>query len=233
MAVKRLWKTISQGSKDELGEARQSLQQTLADVGQKVEAVGTQLQPDILVKRNPLPSLRVAGALGLAAGSRGEKPVVVAAFVLGGLLGTGAQTMALRARMLNAMQGRDLDPIGTPGAEAGWPTLLARMLEDASRIVHAELRLFEANLTPLRAVAVDRAIAGLVLLHAGLIGGGCLLTAIILLLHRWLEWWESFGIAGTCGYRHMIGYLYQEISSPEGGRELKQSQAGIGLRLGT
>lgn len=72
---------------DELGEARQSLQQTLADVGQKVEAGGTQLQPDNLVNRNPLLSLCIAGALGLAAGSRGEKPVVVAAFVLGGLLG--------------------------------------------------------------------------------------------------------------------------------------------------
>lgn len=122
--------------------------------------------------------------------------------------------------MLNAMQGRDLDPIGTPGAEAGWPTLLTRMLEDASRIVHAELRLFEANLTPLQAAAVDRAIAGLVVLHAGLFGGGCLLTAIF-----------CCGIDGSNGgnlsesrrlavIATLICHLYQEIRPPEGGREL-------------
>jgi hypothetical protein len=75
--------------KDELEEARQSLQQTVTEVNRKVEqeveTVSTQLQPAHLVARQPLLSACVAGALGFALGCRGNTPMAV--LVLGGLLG--------------------------------------------------------------------------------------------------------------------------------------------------
>lgn len=75
--------------KDELEEARQSLQQTVTEVNRKVEqeveTVSTQLQPAHLVARQPLLSVCIAGALGFAWGYRGNTPMAV--LVLGGLLG--------------------------------------------------------------------------------------------------------------------------------------------------
>jgi MFS family permease len=43
----------------------------------------------------------------------------------------------------------------------------------------------------------DRAIAGLMILCAGVIGGSCLLAALILLLHGWMVWWQCFAIGGV------------------------------------
>ncbi len=75
--------------KDELEEARQSLQQTVTEVNrkveQKVETVSTQLQPAHLVTRQPLLSACIVGALGFASGYRDNTPMAV--LVLGGLLG--------------------------------------------------------------------------------------------------------------------------------------------------
>jgi Putative Actinobacterial Holin-X, holin superfamily III len=85
---------------------------------------------------------------------------------------------------------------GSSPANAEWPTLLGRMLEDVSRVIQLELQLLEAKLTPSLMAMADRAIAGLVILYAGVIGGSCLLAALILLLHRWMEWWQCFAIAG-------------------------------------
>jgi hypothetical protein len=81
--------------------------------------------------------------------------------------------------------------------EAEWATLLGSMLEDASRVVELELKLLEAKLGRSMMAMTDRAIAGLVLLSAGMIGGSCLLAALILLLHEQMAWWQSFTIAGV------------------------------------
>jgi hypothetical protein len=78
-----------------------------------------------------------------------------------------------------------------------WPTLLGRMLEDLSRVIRLELQLLEARIAPSLIGIADRAIAALVILFAGAIGGSCLLAALILLLHDWMRWWQSFAIGGV------------------------------------
>jgi uncharacterized membrane-anchored protein len=71
---------------NDLEQARQDLHQTMAEVNQKVEEVGTRLQPESIVKRNPVAAACVAGALGYLAGSRGERIPILAALILGGLV---------------------------------------------------------------------------------------------------------------------------------------------------
>ena len=90
-----------------------------------------------------------------------------------------------------------------------WPTLLGRMIEDLSRVIQLELQLLQARIGPSLTAMVDRAIAGLVILCAGAIGGACLLAALILLLHQWMPWWECLATGGivamVCGLvAHMI-----------------------------
>jgi Putative Actinobacterial Holin-X, holin superfamily III len=88
-------------------------------------------------------------------------------------------------------------------ADAPWPPLLGRMLEDLSRVIQLEFRLLEAKIATSLIATADRAIAGLVILYAGVIAGGCFLAALILFLHDWMQWWECFAIAGmvavACG----------------------------------
>src|ERR1700676_3175318 len=86
---------------------------------------------------------------------------------------------------------------GSPAVNTEWPTLLGRMLEDVSRVMQVELQLLEAKLAPSLMAMADRAIAGLMILYAGVIGASCLLAALILFLHRWMEWWRCFAIAGV------------------------------------
>jgi hypothetical protein len=88
--------------------------------------------------------------------------------------------------------------------ETEWSTLLSRMLEDLSRIIRLELQLLEARIVPSLTGLADRAIAALVILFAGLIGGSCFLAALILLLHEWMKWWKALAIGGVvaiaCGF---------------------------------
>jgi hypothetical protein len=83
------------------------------------------------------------------------------------------------------------------GTQTEWSTLLGRMLEDLSRIIRLELQLLEARIAPSLTATADRLIAALVIVLAGAIGGSCLLAALILLLHEWMKWWQSFAIGGV------------------------------------
>lgn len=98
---------------------------------------------------------------------------------------------------------------GSSGVSVEWPTLLGRMLEDVSRVIQLELQLLEARLAPSLTAMADRAIAGLMLLYAGVIGGSCLLAALILLLHDWMLWWQCFALGGivtiACAFALRIG----------------------------
>ena len=104
------------------------------------------------------------------------------------------------------------------GTATEWSTLLGRMLEDLSRIIRLELQLLEARLVPSLTGMADRAIAALVILFAGVIGGSCLLAALILLLHEWMKWWQAFAIGGVvaiaCGF-----VVYSVIKRPPAGTE--------------
>ena len=102
--------------------------------------------------------------------------------------------------------------------ETEWSTLLGRMLEDLSRIIRLELQLLEARLVPSLTGMADRAIAALAILFAGVIGGSCLLAALILLLHEWIKWWQAFAIGGVvaiaCGF-----VVYSVIKRPPAATE--------------
>ncbi|HLK88081.1 MAG TPA: hypothetical protein VKT27_16385 [Candidatus Binataceae bacterium] len=78
--------------RDELEDARRSLNRTVSEVNRKFESVGTRLQPEYLVEHHPLLSTCIAGALGFASGSRSFDPVAIA--VLGGLLGAALSDAA-------------------------------------------------------------------------------------------------------------------------------------------
>ena len=104
--------------------------------------------------------------------------------------------------------------------ETEWSTLLGRMLEDLSRIIRLELQLLEARIAPSLTGMADRAIAALVILFAGVIGGSCLLAAFILLLHEWMKWWQSFAIGGVVALA--CGFLaYSVIKRPSAITETK------------
>ena len=111
---------------------------------------------------------------------------------------------------------------GSPAVNAEWPNLLGRMLEDVSRVIQLELQLLEAKLTPSMMAMADRAIAGLIMLFAGVMGGSCLLAALILLLHRWMEWWQCFAIAGVVTIVCALG-VYASIIRSSALTESKKS----------
>jgi hypothetical protein len=74
--------------------------------------------------------------------------------------------------------------------------LAARALDDVARMVHAEIRLAEANFHAALDESINQVFAmlavGCLLTAAGI----CLLAALILLLHHWLEWWLAFALSG-------------------------------------
>ena len=94
-------------------------------------------------------------------------------------------------------QQRNPETVAGPKTETEWSTLLGRMLDDLSRIIRLELQLLEARIVPSLTGMVDRAIAALAILFAGVIGGSCFLGALILLLHDWMKWWQAFAIGGV------------------------------------
>jgi Putative Actinobacterial Holin-X, holin superfamily III len=83
-----------------------------------------------------------------------------------------------------------------PGAEGDWSTLVGRAIDDVSRIIQSEIGLLE---TTLRAVVVeqtDYALANLAVVAVMICAAICLLGALILFLHQWLQWWLALAIAG-------------------------------------
>jgi hypothetical protein len=87
--------------------------------------------------------------------------------------------------------------LGSSDGTVQWATLIGRMLEDASRILQLELRLFEARIASGLTAAVDRAVSALAMVFAGATGSICLLIALIMWLHKSLEWWQSFALGGV------------------------------------
>jgi hypothetical protein len=72
----------------DLDQAREELHQTLEQVNQKVEAVGTELtRPENIHRLAPLVSICLAGAAGLAAGSARNRSRMFGTFATGLLAG--------------------------------------------------------------------------------------------------------------------------------------------------
>src|SRR5262249_18186583 len=78
-----------------------------------------------------------------------------------------------------------------------WSELIGRVVDDLARIVHAEFRLFDAELEQTIQRASDRAIFEVVLAMILTVGGLCLLAAVTLMLHQFTPWWLSFAIVGA------------------------------------
>jgi hypothetical protein len=105
-------------------------------------------------------------------------------------------------------QERNLTPSSPNGKSEDWTVLFGRMIDDLSRIIEGEIKLFQAGLKPALSGAVDRAIAALVLVLSMMAGSICLLAAFIILLHQWLPWWQSFAIGGAVAIAiGLIAYL--------------------------
>ena len=87
------------------------------------------------------------------------------------------------------------DRLEAEARDTDWSSLLARAVDDVTRIMHSEFRLLSAAMKTALSEEIDRVIAivasGL-LLSAGAI---CALAALILFLHEFamLPWWQSFG----------------------------------------
>jgi hypothetical protein len=93
------------------------------------------------------------------------------------------------------------------------------MLEDLAHVIQLELQLLEARIAPSLMAMADRALAGLVILCAGVIGGSCLLAALILLLHEGMrmQWWGCLAIGGivaiACG---LVAYMSVKNTAAHG-----------------
>lgn len=91
------------------------------------------------------------------------------------------------------------------------PALLGRILDDLVRIGEAQTKLFEANISAALSSALDRALGRAIAALMYLFGGLCLLGAIIVLLERWLLWWQALVIAGAIMI--LAGWVVQVIAT--------------------
>lgn len=98
-----------------------------------------------------------------------------------------------------------------------WTALVGRMLDDVVRIVEAETKLLEVNLSAALTAAFDRAVGQLLGALVMLLGGTCLLAALIMLLHTWLALWQALAISGgtAVGGRFVIAWLYRTMAERE------------------
>jgi hypothetical protein len=115
------------------------------------------------------------------------------------------------------------------GSATQWPTLLGRMIEDLSRVMQLELQLLEAGIASSLIAMADRAIARLVMLCAGVIGGSCLLAALILAFHErmQMEWWECFAIGGVVAIVCGLG-AYLRVTGSTASAETKAVERSRG-----
>jgi len=125
---------------------------------------------------------------------------------------------------------RNNDRIRTEAREADWASLLARAIDDLTRIAHSELRLFVAEaktvahdeLADIKTVAhaeaaelktvlhqeTDRVLAFIATGVLMMIGAVCILAAAIQFFHEFmmLPWWQSFGIVGLALFAIAIAF---------------------------
>jgi len=88
------------------------------------------------------------------------------------------------------------DRARTEARATDWASLLARAIDDLTRIAHSELKLLAASMKTALDEEVDRILAFIATGVMMLSGAICLLAAVIMFLHEFLAlpWWQSFGI---------------------------------------
>jgi hypothetical protein len=82
------------------------------------------------------------------------------------------------------------------GAEGDWSTLAGRVIDDVSRIIQSEIGLLETTLRGTLEEQTDYALANLATVAVMICAAICMLGALILFLHQWLQWCLAFAIAG-------------------------------------
>ena len=99
-----------------------------------------------------------------------------------------------------------------------WPALIGRIIGDFTRIVHTEIRLFQASLNPIFSTAVDRLIGNALALVGFVIGGLCLLIALVLFLHKWMGWDAAFAVTGAVSL--IAGYICSSVATIRADRSI-------------
>lgn len=70
----------------QLAQAKKQLHRTLAEVNERAEAVGDQLQPEKLIERYSLPVLCAAGSAGFLLGTVDEHFLALGLMLMGGAM---------------------------------------------------------------------------------------------------------------------------------------------------
>ena len=86
--------------------------------------------------------------------------------------------------------------LAAPNEQPDWTTLAARAIDDVARVVQAEMHLAEASFRSSLKENLNDAFAMFAVAGFIAAAGVCLLAALVLLLHHWLEWWLAFALAG-------------------------------------
>jgi hypothetical protein len=88
------------------------------------------------------------------------------------------------------------DRIRTEARDTEWSTLLARAIDDITRLAHSEVRLMTAGIRTALTEQTDRIFAFFATGALMAAGALCLIAAAIMFLHEFarLPWWQSFGI---------------------------------------
>jgi VIT1/CCC1 family predicted Fe2+/Mn2+ transporter len=84
-----------------------------------------------------------------------------------------------------------------------WSELIQKTIDDGTRVVSAEMRLFEKNVRELLDAQTDRVLGTLAVMAAIVYGAAMILVGAVFLLHLLLPLWLSLIVIGaataTCG----------------------------------
>ena len=101
---------------------------------------------------------------------------------------------------------------GAAETNPDWTTLVGRAVDDVTRILRSEAHMFQTSMGNALEARIANVLATLTMIVAMICGAICILSASILLLHQWLPWWQSFGIAGVAS--GLIGLASRAIMKP-------------------
>ena len=107
-----------------------------------------------------------------------------------------------------------------------WSELIQKTIDDGSRVIRAELRLFEQNVRNLLDAQGDRLIGALSVMAAVSYGAALILVGVVFLLNLWLVLWLSFVVVGVATV--VIGVVVQ-MALARRGSNIAPSSIGEGI----
>lgn len=113
----------------------------------------------------------------------------------------------------------DFSSAPSPTELRDWPELLAKTVDDAAKLLGAELHLFEANVRAMIEAQTQRLIGMLLAVSALAYGLLFVLGAVATLLHMALPWWLALGITGLAVIA--IGVIAQLVLSKRAEQKTK------------